>query len=66
MYNQLLNFIQKRYSKLLVSLIKTMLSFSELDRPLPSQIYEAFKSYEKQILSLKPFKFVPAAGSKFR
>ena len=66
MMNQLFNFVQKKYSKLLVSLIRTMMSFSEMDRPLPSQIYEAFNPYEKKILALKPFKFVPSAGSKFK
>ena len=66
MFNQLLNFIQKKYSKLLVSLIRTILSFNDADRPLPSQIYETFKPYEKKILSLKPFKFIPVPGSKFK
>lgn len=45
-----------RYSKLLNNLVKTMLS-NAYDRPLPSQIYSAFKPYEKKILNLKPFKF---------
>ena len=66
MLSQLLNFIQKKYSKLLVSLVRTMLSFSEIDRPLSSQIYETFKPYEKKILSLKAFKFVPVDGGKIK
>jgi hypothetical protein len=54
---QVLGFVQKKYSKLLVSLIKTMVSFNETDRPLPSQVYDTFKPYEKSILNLRPFKF---------
>jgi hypothetical protein len=57
MMTQIISFVQKKYSKLLVSLIKTMTSMSETDRPLPSQIYETFRPYEKNILNLKPFKF---------
>jgi hypothetical protein len=45
-----------KYSKLLVNLLKIMLS-GQNDRPLPSQIYLTFKPYEQQINSLQPFKF---------
>jgi hypothetical protein len=44
------------YSKLLVNLLRIMLS-EYTDRPLPSQVYLTFKPYEQQILSLKNFKF---------
>lgn len=47
---------RSKYSKLLQNLIRIMLS-SCLDRPLPSQIYSAFKPYEKEILMLEPFRF---------
>jgi hypothetical protein len=57
MMTQVLSFVQKKYSKLLVSLIKTATSMSESDRPLPSQVYDTFRPYEKNILNLKPFKF---------
>jgi len=39
MLNKVINFIDKKYSKLLISLLKTMTSFNESSRPLPSQIY---------------------------
>lgn len=45
-----------KYSKLLVNLLKIMLS-GQNDRPLPSQIYYTFKPYEQQINSLQSFKF---------
>lgn len=45
-----------KYSKLLVSLLKIMLSGYN-DRPLPSQIYLTFKPYENDIVNLMPFKF---------
>lgn len=44
MLSQVTAFIKKKYSKLLVSLIKTMMSAEE-NRPLPSQIYDMFKPY---------------------
>jgi hypothetical protein len=45
-----------KYSKLLVNLLRIMLS-GHGDRPLPSQIYLTFKPYEQEILNLQPFKF---------
>lgn len=47
---------KQKYSKLLINLLRIMLSgFS--DRPLPSQIYLTFKPYEQEIKNLQGFKF---------
>ena len=48
----------QKYSKLLINLLKTMLS-SHTERPLPSQVYLTFKPYEHQITNLQSFKFDP-------
>ncbi len=49
---------KNRYSKLLCNLVSIMLT-SAGDRPLPSQIYAAFKPYERQIQTLQKFDFDP-------
>lgn len=47
---------KNKYSKLLVNLLKIMVS-GQSDRPLPSQIYATFRPYENEIVNLKPFRF---------
>ena len=45
-----------KYSKLLGKLIAVMAS-GPADRPLPSQLHQIFRPYEKQIVNLLEFKF---------
>ena len=55
--NRALEIIEKqKYSKLLVNLIRIMLT-GPADRPLPSQIHTTFRPYEAEITQLQPFMF---------
>ena len=56
MFKKAFFLIEKNYSPLLKNLVGVMLSRYE-DRPLPSQIYDVFSPFKKEIFSLEKFNF---------
>lgn len=56
MFKKAFFLIEKSYSPLLKNLVGVMLSRYE-DRPLPSQIYDVFSPFKKEIFSLEKFNF---------
>ena len=55
-FEKALMILKSKYSALLFNLVQVMLSKHE-DRPLPSQIFDVFSPFRKQIMNLESFSF---------